>query len=231
MTTLSDLEQRLRGLSHSEEAISEVQKFCAGLSGTKSRMEMFSQENAVVRRPIEHSVTARLGFDNNDDEFVLLQGDIVKTDAAYFLGERVVGSPKYAVLNSSCDLVPGRSTVSSVLRISAIRRTEDQAKEKLGTLVKFSRRDSMYMPVMPEDAADVVGNAILFDGICQIRTADLLLANRIASLSLVGWRIYASFARVVFTRANEREVRIRTAVENVPKLGLDLALDTIHKIV
>lgn len=214
MGTLSDLEAKLNRLSHSEEAISEVQKFCAELAGTKERLALFNQPNAIIRRPIEPEHAAQLGFNTPDDEFVLLQGDIVTTDAAYFFGERIVGNPKYAVLNSSCDLVPGRSNCSSLLRISEIRRDEEKAKEKLGTLLKFSRRDSMYLPVLPNDSEDVVGNVILFDGICQIRTEHLLLANRIASMSVVGWRIFASFVRVAMARANEREAQIRSAVEN-----------------
>ncbi|HXA66931.1 MAG TPA: hypothetical protein VNV82_17365 [Bryobacteraceae bacterium] len=101
------------------------------------------------------------------------------------------------------------------MRIVEIKKSEQQAKEKLGMLLKFSRRDSMYIPPLPDDAEDVVGNVIQFDGMCQIKTPDLLLANRLASLSLVGWRIYASFARTVLTRANQREVTIRTAIEQV----------------
>jgi hypothetical protein len=48
----------------------------------------------------------------------------------------------------------------------------------------------MYLPLFPSDAADVLCNAIDFDGICQIRSENLLLASRIASLTLVGWRIF-----------------------------------------
>lgn len=213
MSTLGELEQSLRTLSHSEEALKAVEDFCATLDGTKSRIELFNRENAIVRKPIEPEDAVKLGFNTPDDEFVLLQGDIVRTESAYFLGERVVGRPKYAVLNSSCDLVPGRAACSALLRIVEIKKDEDRAKEKLGLLLKFRRRDSMYLPPLSDDAPEVIANAIHFDGICQIRTRELLLANRIASLSLVGWRIYASFARVVLSRANEREVQIRTAME------------------
>jgi hypothetical protein len=71
----------------------------------------------------------------------------------------------------------------------------------------------MYIPPLPDDHTDVIANVMLFDGICQIRSEDLLLANRIASLSLAGWRIFASFARGVLMRANPREVAMRTAIE------------------
>ena len=43
--------------------------------------------------------------------------------------------PKFAVLNSSCDLVPGRPSHASLLRILPIRKDEERAKEKLGTLL------------------------------------------------------------------------------------------------
>jgi hypothetical protein len=211
--SLGELEQQLRSISHSEEAIQAVQAFSNGLAGTKARLEVWNTANAIVRKPIEYGETAALGFDTPDDQFTVLQGDIVQTEAAYFYGERIAGMPKFAVLNSSCDLVPGRTVHASLLRILPIRRDEERAKEKLGTLLKFSRRDSMYLPVLPDEADDIVGNAISFEGICQIRSADLFLAHRVGSLSVVGWRIFASFTRTVMARANPREVELRMAVE------------------
>jgi hypothetical protein len=166
-----------------------------------------------LSKPIEYGETAALGFDTPDDQFTVLQDDIVQTESAYFYGERIAGMPKFAVLNSSCDLVPGRTAHASLLRILPIRRDEERAKEKLGTLLKFSRRDSMYLPVLPDDSEDVVGNVISFEGICQIRSTDLFLARRVASLSVVGWRIFASFTRTVLARPNSREVELRMAVE------------------
>jgi hypothetical protein len=210
---LAALEVKLSELSHSDEAIREVQSFSERLAGTKARLETWNADNAMLRPPIQLSESAALGFDSADDAFTLLQGDVVSTESAYFFGERVTGRPRYAVLNSSCDLVPGRSSCASLLRISPIRKGEQSAREKLGTLLKFSRRDSMYLPVTRDDDHDVVGNVIQFDGICQIRLADLLLANRIASLSLVGWRIFASLARAAIARANPREASIRAAIE------------------
>jgi len=72
----------------------------------------------------------------------------------------------------------------------------------------------MYLPALADDAEDVIGNAISFEGICQIRSSDLFLGNRVASLSVVGWRIFASVTRTVMARANPREVELRMAVEN-----------------
>jgi hypothetical protein len=212
-SSLEELEQQLRAISHSEEAIQAVQAFSNGLAGTKGRLEVWNVANAIVRKPIDYGETVALGFDTPDDLFTVLQGDIVQTEAAYFYGERIAAMPKFAVLNSSCDLVPSRTAHASLLRILPIRKDEERAKEKLGTLLKFSRRDSMYLPVLPDDAEDIVGNVISFEGICQIRSSDLFLAHRVASLSVVGWRIFASFTRTVMARANPREVELRMAVE------------------
>jgi hypothetical protein len=210
---LAGLECSLRSLSHSDDAIRAVQDFCEKLDGTKARIALWNSVNAIVQSPIEPRTVNALGFNTPDDEFVLLQGDLVRTESAFFLGERITGHPKYAVLNSSCDLVPGRASYSSLLRIVEIRRRDPEAKAKLGQLLKFTRRDSMYLPPLPDDREEVIGNAIQFEGPCQIQTGNLLLANRLASLSLVGWRIFASFARIVVARANPREVEIRTAIE------------------
>lgn len=101
--SLEELEQLLRSISHSEEAIQADQAFSNGLAGTKARLEVWNAANAIVRKPIEHGVTAPLGFDTPDDQFTVLQGDIVQTESAFFYGERIAGMPKFAVLNSSCD--------------------------------------------------------------------------------------------------------------------------------
>ena len=210
--TLAELERKLRSLSHSEEAIQELQIFARQLSGTRERLAVWNAHNAILRRPIENGEVGALGFNAPGDVFAMLQGDVIRTEAAYFLGERVTGRPKYAILNSSCDLVPGRSSYAALLRILELRRDEEKAKEKLGALLKFARRDSMYLPVLPDDGPDVIGNVIQFDGICQIRSSELLLSHRLASLSLAGWRIFASFARTVIARANPREALIRSTL-------------------
>ncbi len=211
---LQELEQRLSELSHDASAIYEIQAFCNSLKGTLARLQIWNAANAIVRPPIEPALVHELGFNSQNDDFSLLQGDLVRTESAYFLGERITAQPKYAVLNSSCDLVRGRAAYASLVRILEVRSTHPSAKSIIGELVKFTRRDSMYVPPLPDDSREVIGNVIQFDGICQIRMDDLLLASRIASLSLVGWRIFASFTRTVLARANPREVEIRTAIES-----------------
>lgn len=211
--TLNELEEKLRFLSHNEDALNAVKAFSAGLQGTRERLRVFNASGAIVRSPISSEATRSLGFTEPDDDFTFLQGDVVSTESAYFLGERVVNSPKYVLLSCSCDLVPGRRDYAALLRIKEIREGESDAGAKLNLLLRFKRADSMYLPVLPSDRPDALCNAIRFDGICQIRTRDLALANRLASLTLVGWRIFASFSRMVVARANPRECEMRAALE------------------
>ena len=170
-----------------------------------------------MRTPILPEEAQALGFDGPDDHFALLQGDVVSTESAYYLGERVTGSPKFIVLNASCDLVPGRRQCSALLRVKEVRKSEQDAGAKLNLLLRFKGSHSMYVPPLSVDSGDVVCNAVEFDGICQIQSGDLLLTKRIASLSFVGWRIFASFSQMVIARSNAREGKMRSAIENQPE--------------
>jgi hypothetical protein len=162
--TLKDLERRLHELSHSENAIDEIRNFSEGMANTHNRIAVFNADRAIVRPPILSEQTKALGFDQEDDSFALLQGDVVSTESAYFLGERVTRRPKYVVLNSSCDLVPGRREFAGLLRIKEIRQSDQDANAKVSLLLRFRRRESMYLPVLPIDGTDVLCNVILFDG-------------------------------------------------------------------
>ena len=164
-------------MSHSEAAIDEIVAFSKALKNTKQRIEVFNADRGILRSPISCSQTKELGFDLPEDSFSLLQGDIVTTESAYFLGERVRGCPKYAVLNSSCDLVSEKREYAALLRIAEIRASEPDPMAKLSLLLKFGRRDAMYLPVMPSDFQGALCNVIQFDGICQIRSADLQIGE------------------------------------------------------
>jgi hypothetical protein len=214
-SSLSDLEVTLRN-SHSEDGLRRIEEFSGSFAGTQARLSAFNVDRGLLRSPILQSDTEAYGFRLPEDAFMFLQGDVIRTDSGFFFGERVTGYPKYLVLNSSCDLVVNRRKCAALLRVVEIRGSDRDSASKLGLLLKFTRRDSMYLPCLPDDAADVLCNAVEFDGFCQIHLADLALANRVASLSLVGWRIFGSFARVVIARANPREVQMREALECSP---------------
>jgi hypothetical protein len=208
--SLVELERSLQELSHGDEALKTVQAFAQGLSRNE-RVQLFNASGALVRFPIHYEAAVAQGvIADTEDEFVLLQGDIIRTDAAYLLGERLVGR-SYAIANSTCDLVPGRREYALLLPLHPILRTESSAKAQLGELLSFRSNRRMYLPPLPGDSPDVVGNAIVFDGVVGARMEDAILAERVASLSLVGWRIFGSHLRGVLTRAGESEATLRRA--------------------
>ncbi len=209
---LADLEAQLREISHDDRALKLIQAFAEQLGKTKHRQTVFNAKGALVRDPIIYQDLLERGLISLDEDlFTLLQGDLVSTDSAYFLGERITGM-KFAIASSTCDLVPNRRDYASLLRLVPITKEDTNAKQLLGELLKFKSTQRMYLPPLPNDSADVLGNAVLFDGIVQIRLNDLLMATRHASLSLVGWRIFGSLVRTIMVRAGESESKMRKAL-------------------
>jgi len=89
------------------------------------------------------------------------------------------------------------------------RQQTFNAPGAIGQLLKFQSTQRLYLPPLPSDPPDTLANALLFDGIIQIELEKLLLATRMASLSLVGWRIFGSLLRSMLVRTGEGEVRLR----------------------
>ena len=129
------------------------------------------------------------------------------------MGERIVGTPMFAVLNSTCDLVPGRREYASLLRVVPVTGDGDALKSALHQLPSFRSRRDLYLPPLPNEDVPTLGYAIRFDGVAQIRMEDQLLAKRLCSLSLVGWRIFGSFARVLISRAGVGEAGLRAKLQ------------------
>jgi hypothetical protein len=206
---LTELENQLRNLSHDSQAMEIIQEFAKKIGKTKDRQNIFNKKAAIVREPIDFADVLALGLiDSGEDNFIMLQGDIIATDSSYFLGERLTGM-KFAIASSTCDLVPDRRKFANLLRIEPICASDSNAKQLISELLTFKSTKKMYLPRLPNDREDVVANAINFDGIVQVRLEDLLLATRYASLSLVGWRIFGSLLRTIMVRAGENEVRMR----------------------
>jgi len=209
------LERQLAAVSHTDEAALIVESAVAErFKKTVQRQIAFAQPNIICVEPISYSGALASGAINADeDQFTMLQGDIVSKEAAYLMGERIVGSPMFAVLNSTCDLVPGRREFASLLRVFPVTGDGDALKSALHHLLSFRSRRDLYLPPLPNEDVLTLGYAIRFDGVAQIRMEDLLLAKRLGSLSLVGWRIFGSFARVLISRAGDGEAELRAKLQ------------------
>lgn len=207
---LAELESQLRTLSHNDQALQIIREFAGKLKKTKDRQKIFGSEGALVRKPIEYQDVLKRGLiDDDEDPFTLLQGDIVSTNAAYFLGERITGS-KFAIASSTCDIIPNRRQYAALLRLQPIKVDHPKAKELLSEMLTFKSTKRMYLPSLPDDPHEVLGNAVVFDGIVHIQLSDLLMSTRHASLSLVGWRIFGSLIRTIVVRTGESEVKMRS---------------------
>lgn len=210
---LIELESYLQSLSHDIQPLSIIQSFAKKIGKTKARQKLFNANGALVRSPIEYQDLIEQGLiPPEEDSFALLQGDIISSDAAYFLGERITGT-KFTIASSTCDLVPGRRQYATLLRLQPITVDNPHAKQLLGEMLKFTSTQRMYLPPLPGDDDTVLANAILFDGVVQIKLEDLLMSTRHASLSLVGWRIFGSLVRTIMVRTGESEVKMRTSLQ------------------
>jgi hypothetical protein len=210
--SLEALEARLKSISHNTQALDILQSFAKNLGKTKARQQLFNANGTLVRPPIDYQELCERGLiAPEEDAFTLLQGDIVASDAAYFLGERLTDI-KFAIASSTCDLVPNRRQYATLLRLQPIKADDPNAKQIIGEMLKFTSTQRMYLPPLPNDGETVLANAVIFDGIIQIRLEDLLLSTRYASLSLVGWRIFGSLVRTIMVRSGESEIKLRTSI-------------------
>ncbi len=68
---------------------------------TAQRQIAFAQPNIIWVEPISHSdAVASCAIDADEDQFTMLQGDIISTEAAFLMGERIVGSSMFGVLSA-----------------------------------------------------------------------------------------------------------------------------------
>ena len=208
-TDLMSLEAALRDLSHDDSAVRLVRDFASQLGKTKQRQLTFNAPGAIVREPLDYDLAVATGaITPTEDRFSFLQGDIISSDTAYLLGERLTGM-NFVIASSTCDLIPARREYAALLRIQPIAANTLNAADTIGQLLKFQSTQRLYLPPLPSDPPDTLANALLFDGIIQIELTQLLLATRKASLSLVGWRIFGSLLRSMLVRTGDGEVSLR----------------------
>ncbi len=148
------------------------------------------------------------------EPFHVLQGDVIRTDAAYILGSRQIGGPSYVVATSTCDVVPGRRKTALLLRVEPRRLTatvgRDQLRNDLANLIAFKTSRYFYLPPLPDDDADVLFNVVLVDPFAQCSNQMLALTERRASMTVLGWRLFGAVLRSIQVREAAEEVAIRT---------------------
>jgi hypothetical protein len=211
---LSELEQQLSLITHSDTAVEVLRGFMADLGkNTASRQTVLNLPGVLLQPPITLEAAYEKGYSATADAFTVLQGDIITTESAYLLGQRRVGGQRFLVLTPTCDLMPSRRTYAMLLPLLPIYADEN-AKGILNALTMFKRRDGMYIPPLPGDLdqeAPILAYMAAFDGLFGIYNTDIQQSHRLASLSIVGWRIFCSMIHGVLTRTGEEELQIRRA--------------------
>jgi hypothetical protein len=209
--SLDQLMKLIADKPHDNSVIQDVREFLATLPEVQ-RQEFFNQSGVMLQAPIIYEAAVERGIleDKEDNRFTLLNGDFISTDAAYILGKRIEGNPKYLVCNSTCDLVPGRRKGSAVLvSVNAVHAKDVNASQTLNELLSFKRNNRLYLPAISSDAEDVVANFVDFTKPATIEFDSLMISTRNASLGLLGWRLFAAMWRNMYTREADREAELR----------------------
>ena len=157
------LQQRLAPLSHGDAALTVLQEFLRGLSSWRERQTFLNRH--LLCAPIHYEdVKQRLPVDPGP--FFTLQGDVIRTDAAFSLGERPPRAT-YAIATSTCDLIPsyGRETILllPVVPVTGGNESDEKLRREMGNLVSFRPKRYFYLPPLPDDPEDVLFNVVRLD--------------------------------------------------------------------
>lgn len=206
---LAALERRLAPLSHGTEALT-ILRDALRQTGKGGRQAFLNEH--LLRAPIRHD-DVRPRLEPPPEPFHVLQGDIVRTEAAYILGDRQAGNRSYAVATSTCDIVPGRRETALLLPVEP-RRPADypdstRVRNDLANLVAYKTTRYFYLPPLPDDPPEVLFNVVLMDPFAQCANDVLALAERRASMTLLGWRVFGALLRSIQVREAAEEVAIR----------------------
>lgn len=205
---LARLEHELAPLSHGTQALQLLRGFLKGLGKIAARQRFLADH--VLCPPISfEEIRGSLEV----EPFHLLQGDVIRTDAAYVLGFRQVGNPSYVVASSTCDLVAGRRESAALLPVEPRRASDYELQHKLesdlSNLIAFRSTRYVYLPALPDDQPDVLFNIARLDPLDQCTNDALALAERRASMTLIGWRMLGAVLRSIQVREAVGEAQIR----------------------
>jgi hypothetical protein len=206
---LDSLETTLAPLSHGTAAKEAFLAFLRTLGKGKARQAFMDAH--IVCAPINYS-DMRDRFP--DDEFNVLQGDIVRTRDAYVLGARQYKNFYYAVATSTCDLVRDRRSTATLLLLEPKRigdfKSELDFNKEVGDLMSLKSTRYIYLPPLPSQP-DVLYNVAHLDRVAQSTNDAVNKAERFASMTLIGWRVFGALLRNIQTRAGEHEPEMRMA--------------------
>ena len=207
------IEEAARLQRQTDAIIAALDEYLAGLDPADRQREV----NAVWLEPPITRAEAVAAYPPLSDHFDVLQGDVIRTEAAFVLGHRVAGA--YVVASATCDaVIRPRPRRGSILLLPVVPRTiegfdgktpaakANVAGRRLEQLLTFRTTGALYLPPLIDDTDDGVSAASL--GVTSpaygARLDGVLAANRPSAPAVMPERNLSSPLRHVLTRSSVR---------------------------
>lgn len=208
------LELEVAALTHALEANHAATGWQAG---KKWFEEHFSGDVVARLKFLDSVLYAKTPFvhDPKSDvqEFKILQGDIVRStmvklpDPVHEFNEHQ--AYYYIVIHPSCSIQPKRHRWVLTSRLIEVLGSDGNSKGLLKDALTFKSSKFFYCPSLPDQSDKCIGNLACFEEVSYIENSVLQVADRVASLSDVGWHMFNAFLVHSFTRPSSDDKKIR----------------------
>lgn len=172
-------------------------------------------ERAKFLKSIMYTPKPLTATDGKDmvDEFFVLQGDIIKTNAAITNSPLFDFNPleysHYVIVPSSCSVQPRKYRQILLARLSPIENINGKIKDAFLQSIKFENNKLFYFPPIDNEKLGEFGFLAIFEEISYIENELLQSAQRVASLSLIGWHLLNAFLVNHYSRPSSDDIKLR----------------------
>lgn len=151
-------------------------------------------------------------------EFSVLQGDIIKTKAAITSNPLFDFDPLeysyYLIAPSSCSVQPNRYKQVLLARLSPIESVDGEMRNVFLQSIRLKNGKAFYLPPINGEELGEFGFVAFFEEISYIENGLLQSAQRLASLSMIGWHLLNAFLVNHFTRPSSDDFKLRQSKHN-----------------
>ncbi len=218
----ANLCEKLEDHSHPTKGIEILKNFAKEQGTSKNISAVIGVFENIFSYPIEFEQALARGIVTEKDEFKYLQGDIISSNAAYYLGSRVDNSPLFAIATPTCDLSEGRRECIILYSVKEIQTPfSDEDKQLLNSGLKFKSTQFIIVPRLPHQKDSVGYNLIDISRPHTIASKDLFNSHRMYSMTLLGWRLLGSVISFITNRAANGESALRNQINEEPKDNLE----------
>jgi len=193
---------------HNNDCWNETKKWFNQFGNNMTERVKFLKYSMYTSKPI-----TAVDSSSEIGEFSILQGDVIKTKAAITSSPLFSFDPLiysyYLTIPSSCSVQPNRYKQVLLARLAPIENLENGMKNIFLQSIRFENGKTFYMPPINDETIGEFGFIATFEEISYIENTLLQSAQRIASLSLIGWRLLNAFLVNHFTRPSSDDIKLR----------------------